>query len=452
MENVIGSLAASTLGFIAGNSRGSYAGYKAFQTYHKNKKQMAPTKRKAVTQLTTPAKSRRTSVSSRASSRRSSLLSSSTRSLAGPYVSHRAMPGDAKQGGFKRSGPKTTKLKKKDKKVRITRSFKKKVDAALSKLSPSGYYQERFYNKFKPVDCRQKVQDIGGGTYNGEFGTTGSRLYFFDPIRVLDVASVLYNNKTPIANKGLSDTGNFDSTSFSVEVIKQWVEINIKNNSARNMEIKLWTWELKKPSLLADFGAEWGSALARDASPTDGKINQIGVTADVIGVSPMLCPSMRERFKIEEKIILLEPGKYFKHTIQGPRKMYNFPSFQYNGSGTSSFLNSQAGIKGCHMSITVDNTSTSVIGPGISHRVTDIVDLDGYGILTETIYNYVLRLPEQAGFKLASAVVGSQQPISSRRQTPYVIKIWNDISAAPTPGTVTEVPDENPQNQAVQGV
>lgn len=384
------------------------------------------------------------------SSRRSSSASSNPFVASmGPRTSNVRNFGDAQQAGFKRSGPKTTKLRKGQKKVKITRQFKKKVDAALSKLSPSGYYQERFYNKFKPVDFRQTVQDIGGGNYNGEFGTTNGTLHMFDPIRVLDCASVLFNDKVPIANKSLGDPGNFDAQSFSVDVLRQWVEINIKNNSARNIEVKIWTWELKKPQVGSNvnFGAEWINSFTREATPTDGKINQLGMAVDVIGVSPLLSPAMRERFSIEEKIILLEAGKYFKHTVQGPRKLYNFPAF---GQATG-FNNAQKGNKGVHMAIMVDNSSTTTFGNNNSHRVTDIAPNDGFGILTETIYNYVIRLPEQAGFKYPAAYPGGlMQTLKQRRHGPYAIKIWNDPGTQP--GTVTEIPDENPQNQGTTGI
>jgi len=461
MENAIGSAAATALGFITGNSRGAKLAYNAFQTYHntnKKRKLMAngrSTSRGRSKQPTPPSsrKRRRSNTMSRSSSRS---LVSSMRS--NPFVSNRkvtAISGsDAKQSGHVISGKRVTKLRKTQKKVKITRQFKKKVDAALSKISPNGYYQERFYNKFKPVDFRQTVADLGGGTWNGEFGTSSGTLFYFDPVRVLDAASVLFNAKTPIANKGLNDINNFDAENFSCEVVRQWVEINLKNNSARNIEVKLWTWELKAPSLTSNFGVEWGNIYINEAGVVgppvqDGKINVLSIGADTLGANPQLSPAMRNRFNIEEKIILLEPGKYFKHTVQGPRKLYEFPKFATSVAG---FLNAQKGVKGVCMAISVDNTSATTWGAGYSGRITDITSTDGFGILTETIYNYVIKVPDQAGFTYGPAfAAGTMQTLKQKRHGPYAVKVWNDPGAAVV-GSVAEVPDENPQNQGAVGV
>lgn len=461
MENALGSIAASTLGFITGNTKGAKLAYNAFQTYHntnKKRKIMANGSRSRsrgrTGHPTPPATGRRGR--SRSMSRSSShSLVSSMRS--NPFsVRNKVMnvrSGDAKQGGHTISGKRVTKLKKKDKHVRISRQFKKKVDAALIKSSPSGYYQERYYNKFKPADFQQVIADLGGGTFNGEFGRAGGTLFFFDPTRVLDAASVLFNNKTPVGtNKLNSDANNFDIENFNCDVVRQWVEINIKNNSARNIEVKLWTWELKSPQLGSiDFGVEWINSFVSEVGVPlqDGKINQLNITPSVLGSSPALSPAMRNRFNIEEKIILLEPGKYFKHTVQGPRKKYEYPKFAQTAAG---FVNAQKGIKGVCMGISVDNTSTTLFGAGNAGRVTDITATDGFGILTETIYNYVIKVPDQAGFTYPAAFAGStMQTLKQKRIGPYAIKIWNDPGAAAV-GTVTEIPDENPQNQGTTGI
>lgn len=359
--------------------------------------------------------------------------------------------GDAKQSGHVISGPRVTKHVKGRKRVKVSRKFKSQVNAVLEKKSNAGYYQERYYYKCTPIDNRQNVYDLGQGNYNGETGASGSlgSWPFFDPCRVLCAASVLFNNKTPQGNKAIGDANNFDYRSFSCDVERQWVEINIKNNSARNIEVKLWTWELRKPymSSAAAFSTEWANSFVTEATATDGKINAITIDPSVIGASPSLSPSMRERFKIEEKIILLEAGKYFKHVVQGPRKTYNFPSY---GIATS-FNNMQGGNKGVCMAICVDNTSTTLAGANNAGRVTDIAGASAFGILTETIYNYVIRVPEQAGFAYpASTAAGVMQTLKQRKMKPYAIKIWNQLPD--TVGTVVEIPDENPQNQGSTGI
>jgi len=366
--------------------------------------------------------------------------------------------GSVIQRGATRSGRRVSKTTGR-KKIKVPKRLRKQVKEVLKSSSPSGYYQERFYEKFTPVSVQQLVVDLGGGNFNGEFGTADARLWFFDPARVINVASTLFNGKVPVANKtssAVSSANLFDRSNIQIDVLRQWVEFNIKNNSARSIEVKLWTWELKKPGAtaadaaqsLGDFATEWANSFASEtlrtisgsvAASTTG-LNTLAITPNVIGTSPGMSHAMRDKYSIEEKIIMLEPGRTYKHQVQGPRKVYDFGKFNQGAT----FINGIKGIKGLCMGISVDNTSTSTFGAGNSHRITNMENADPYGILVETIYNYVIRMPEQTGFKVGAALaVGDNVPMNYRRDKPYAVKIWNQPGSAEI-GTVSEVNEENP--------
>lgn len=362
------------------------------------------------------------------------------------------------QYGGTRSGRRVSKSTG-TKKIKVSRKLRKKIKEVIKTSSPSGYYQERFFIKFTPVSMQQTCVDLGGGNYNGEFGTADNRLWLFDPCRVLNVASTLFNGKVPVANKTSSAVASvnlFDRSNIQIDVLRQWVEFNIKNNTARSIEIKLWTWELKKvaaysadgPATLGNFVAEWADSFASEtlrtifgsASASTTGLNTLAVTPLTIGASPSMSHSMREKYNIEERVILLEPGRTFKHNVQGPRKLYDFGKFNQG----SSFTNGIKGIKGCAMGFMVDNTMSTTFGPGNSARLTNMLAEQPYGIAVETVYHYVIRMPEQAGFKVApSLVAGDNAPLNYRRDKPYAIKVWNNPGGASI-GSVTEVNEENP--------
>jgi hypothetical protein len=435
IKHYTGRASAATLGYIAGNIPGAIAAdsfyRKIMAPVPKEPKDKGKGKRRASVSSNDLAKRRRLSTASVASSAASS---------------SNVMQKSKKTGGSKVS------RSDKSKKKKLSRKFKQQVKDALSEVTPPAYKQERYYFLYKPTDFNQSTFDMGRG-YNGtdnatSLGGSGSATQcFFDPVKVLDAASVLFNGKPPAGNKVWNQTGMFDAKNFVVDVSKQWVVMTLKNNSARNMEIKLWTWELKGNAQIdQNFTNEWANAMSNDAAPSGSALNVGNANQNTIGMSPMLSPQMKKLFKIEEKSVFLEPGKIFKHTVQGPSKVYDYAKFWLNGT----FNNFQKGTKGVCMALSTDITALST-GLNAVQRYTDIVSVDPFGICVETQYHYVLRLPDQTGFRLQIPTVGTtiDQQLTRRRGSQYSFTNYNAVTQT---GTVATTSDENPQATTTQGV
>lgn len=363
--------------------------------------------------------------------------------------------GDNVQTGGKRSGKKIASKSKGNKSVKVPAKLRKQVKQVLTNNSPRGYYQERFYFKYTPLSDQQTNYDLGKGYLTGQNASASGVHHFFDPCRVLDAASVLFNWKTLVAQKGLTDTNSFPTRTIQINVVRQWVQMEFKNLTARRMTCKLYTWELKNDARedatlggVGQFSDAWTNAFLAEADATfnDGRLNIAGATPNTIGATPQLSPRMKRQFNMEEKIIDLEAGKTYYHTIQGPRKLYDFAKFWERGV----FVNDIKGVKGCCLVMIPDTVTHDTGGAGQTNRSTAIAAADPYGICVETIYNYVIQMPEQAGFVLTTTTLNTPVPLRQRRDHPYVIKKWNDIQ--PTTGGEVEIDDENPQNKATVGL
>jgi len=378
-------------------------------------------------------------------------VGSSTR--AGPRrlgaVANERSWGDGMQKTFAHKGPKVSSKVKGRKRVKVTRKFSKKVKQVLERVSPNGLLKESYLYRYTPIDDQQLVVDLGRGwdATNANF-TDASRLHFFDPVRVLDAASVLFNAKGYNGNKAGANSGQFDAKSVMIDVVRQWVTFEIKNNTARRITIKLWSWKYKGNLRgTADFTGYWDTALNEEgAVATDGRINCYDVDKEMIGLSPKLSPRMSSMYQIEEKVIHLEAGKTTYHAIQGYRGIYDFSKF-WDGVNFNNFQKNNMGV--C-MGIYPDIVATDTGGNNTATRSTDLVLSSPYGIMVETTCNYVIRMPEQAGFKITAAAAGTAQPLKQRRHHPYAIKF--NPGPVGVIGNVAVIDDENPQSEATDGV
>jgi len=357
--------------------------------------------------------------------------------------------GDNVQSGFKRKGKNVSSSAKGRKKIKVSPKFTKSVKQVLEKTSPKGFNSEKYMIRYTPTDDTQAVVDLGGGWDNvtAPNTTDGGRLHFFDPIRVLDAASVLFNGKAFNGAKSGANTGQFDAKTTTVDVVKQWVDFEIKNNTARRITIKLWSWQYKGNLRgTADFTGYWDAALNEEGAAADGRLNCYGVTKTMIGVSPKLSPRMRDMYKIEEKVINLEAGKTCYHSLQGYRGIYDFSKF-WDGVNFNNYTKHNMGV--C-MAFYVDVVATTTGGNSTATRSTDLTLASPFGLLVETTTNYVIRMPEQAGFQITAAAAGTYQTLKDRRQYPYAIKF--NVGPTGVIGSVNEIDDENPQNAASVGV
>lgn len=336
------------------------------------------------------------------------------------------------------------------KKVKVSKSFRKKVKKVIESREQYGWFQERDSfsgNPIPPLDEAQQVFNVG--TWNSDGAPT-----FFDPISVLNAASILFNIKGPLVpDKTITDAGNFQNETLRVRVIDSNVTYRFKNNTARQILLKLWDYS---PKTIGKSNQnvlnEWNSALvmmapsgAPGTTGTLTNLNPLSVTFQTIGASPKHCPSLMHQYSWDETIVNIEPGKEFTHTLKGPKdKMYEFAKFYVNGV----FQNQQKIVKGTLAAFWTDLTSTITGGVG---RWTDMTGGVGTGLLCEVTAFYKIAMPEQAGFTIPTPAIGPgrAQQLTRRVHRVFAIKHW--VNAQPA-SAVMEVEDENPSTNPTTGV
>lgn len=384
------------------------------------------------------------------------------------------------QTAYKKSGRKVAARKNVGKKpLKLSDKFKKSVKQVLRNYGPKGYAHERFYDRILPGNMKNLNFDVGRGYVKASSGATQvdpttSAVMYFDPRKIYSIASCLFGGTQPQGVKDYVTGTGFNAETLQVDVLRQWVKLEMKNNTSRTLHVKIYTWQFKdNQSLLLNgsFVQDWATTVATEAAnPLFGnQINVAGATTETLGMSPSFSPEMRSRFRIEEKLVMLEPGKSYVHTVQGDSMLYDFAKFQENGV----VKDYHKFVKGCMISCCTDLTGSTLTPntlpaqerPGVplvvptdfsglpTHRWTKLqtegaLFTSPYGLLIESQYNYVIRMPEQAGYTV-TAVPKTEQSLNNRKDHVYYVKTWDMVDQSPG---IFDKNDEEPSAGATFGV
>lgn len=468
-RNVIGRASATTLGWIAGGTRGAYLANKHYKILPNNYK-MGRSGTSTV-RGSSGVHKRRYSGSNfgSRSSHRSQSLSGGTRSRRGSDVSMysrrsslmssaggrssvvKAQANNVVAGPSRKRGRKVHKEGRK-KGVKVPRLLRKQVKSILEKQDYIGWYKEIITNQVqKPIDNLQSVFHACLRTCDAIPGI------FFDPVSVRNAASILWNKFVPVNQNNVGTTaGQFQMDTLQIKVLEQNVIHRMKNNTARNMTLKIWDWSPKTTLQFQGFDPIpylTAELLRLSPSGAPGSItevsnyNVLGVTVGTIGFNPKMVPAFNQYYSLDETIVNLEPGKEYNHKLSGPNhKMYDYKKFFMNGA--AQICNSQKFIKGTMVCMILDLDTTTLQTTG---RTTDIVAADPFGLLLETTCFYKIAMPEQAGFIVPDAATGftaGQSKSLGNRKSAFAIKNWASAQA----GIITSIEDENPQAPTTVGV
>ncbi len=314
--------------------------------------------------------------------------------------------------------------------------------------------QLAFQRHQKDVDGNTRFwfsQAIQNTDTSGTAGLTlGSEWQFFSPLKIVDAASVLWNNKTATADYSVQ-LGNLNSVhviadgapvigtedvpnikGLKIRVENSYVKFKFKNNSQRSMTLCIYNCVPK-----IKFPAQTPLSAFQDAieSEADGA-NSAYVsattpghtslqTSQVLFANPAVEPNMFKGFsstyKYEKVLLKIAPGETCSHSLQGP-KSYELDYRKLWDSGID-----QQGLayKGttmfCMISIIPDMVFTTggitTAIQGVTGRYTSAVSAidkiaDPISIQWEEVYR--LSIPELVGFKTAAGLAGSNQLLNKR--------------------------------------
>jgi hypothetical protein len=442
-----GRVAADTLGYIVGGTRGAFIADKMYRTYQKNKQRMAPvSKRLPSTPVSVAISNRPRSQSLRTHRRGSSASSSVFSRLAasrtatrvtsrGESTNVRTYAVKRKSQGVKKEGIK--------KKVKVPKKLRKQIKQVLKANDHYGWALETFAFKITPDEIGQDVFSLGQPI-------AGTRL-MFDPIYVAHIASVLFNQKAITASPGLSDTGYFPLKSLKVNVHKQTSTFRFRNNTARTMYIKLYEVSPKNRGDDTDgtnFDQYWYDCMDNENNSggvgNPAKLNVSGATPEVLYCTPYMIPSVTANWAIDQTTVVLEPGKEYTYSMSGKNSEYNFKKFY---RPNDNFLNEQKFTKQLCIAVHYDMVSTSL---GVPTRKTEMLGVSPYGLLVEQTKYIKLSMPEQTGISFPTAITpGNNYPATNRKNGPYVINNWY---ASGDIGNIAVVNDETPNIPAAAGI
>lgn len=437
--DILGTVAAGTLGYIHGNVKGARRWIKSYQQYRKLT--MVPK---------TPSKvhKRRSSMGSAPRTPRrtpSKPMRSRSGSVYKSVGSITHMPGTSASTSVsvRKRGNKVHKEGVK-KKVKVSKEFRKKVKEALTGNYIKGKFTDVSYGKIIPVSGVQTNLDLGYSWDNA--------FSFFSPGQVLHVASVLFNQQLNTQVGLTSNPGLFSIRNMKIDVVKSHVTVKFKNNSARNIHFNVYAVSPKgkldgngKNAVFA-----WSEAMANDgtAGPSQMNISQTFGGARVpaspaqLLVKPTTSPAFSNKYTCDTTTVMLEPGKEYTYYLKGPQpKTYDYAKY-WNGL---LFDNQQKFIKQIMVSAWVDVTGTDT---GAIGRYTNLNPIKGFGLLYEMTQHFTVSLPEQTGIEFTAAPAVGKFPLNLRRAV-YFNQNWQNPGAV---GVVTEILDENPIGTAVDGI
>ena len=360
----------------------------------------------------------------------------------GGYVNE-ATAGSTRVASTKKVIKKVIQASKKPK-VHASRVFKEKVRVSLLGDLGTGLFISEVISSIYNM-CRGDKSTAYTWTQNPYIGANSGSLAptvvagvdfnHFTPDRIMDAASVLYNGKTPGLNYK-TPNGNFNSPATQaqyngkIEVINSGVLYYLRNNGG--IQRTLHFYELvPRTNITSDRGTPLEilvNCLAEDVtngvslspfnvnpasspwsagSPTNTDLNYTTKG----GVSPMLSPSVRNTFKINERVIVMEPGQSTEFYIQGPKNyIYDYSKLWQGTTPATNYIKYPKNISSLCFFVEIPQIMTDSYG-NVSYQgyVDDPVNTTfigtpanpvntsfGGGVGIKQKFSYQIRCPEEA--------------------------------------------------------
>jgi len=281
-------------------------------------------------------------------------------------------------------------------------------------------------------------------------------LNYFTPAKILDAASVLFNNKSPGANP-YATTGNLSVLSnnatgapavvpgqLKVNLLSSWVKFTLKNVSDRVVTVEAWectpTLKFQNINPLATMVGQIES-LSEVTTDTNfqyifGGNNSNQCFFDT-AVDPFHIGKKHMGLKLawKKRVMVLAPDETCVHSIKGPSGLMDFTKIlnvQSNVAGTNPTASTD-------LNILLKNWSVGVVFGVSGDYVLPTATATSAGkwvfsttdgalsapIAVEVQEGYRVAVPEIAGFITQNGIAGTSQQLNARK--PKTI-VWNQIN------------------------
>lgn len=312
--------------------------------------------------------------------------------------------------------------------VTVSKKFKAKVRKVITKDAFKGKTMEIGYGCLRWIDSEDNKQIVVDIT---QYKGTSSTFPDFSHLKILDAASVLWNEKAQTADKSIL-IGNFDRQKIKIKVINSSVTYHFRNNTKRDCNMKLLEISPKNSNVEFNPLDSWAAALSQTNS--DEGPNQNNSLITQLYSHPASLHSFRKQWNTKTTTICIPPGGKHTHVVLGPKdKMFDFSKF-WNGTTFKPYNTD------CKWLIAIyypDLVTTTLSASG--RYCAAQTETPDFGIAFETITNYLLEMPEQAGFIYDGGIAGDVQTLS-QRQWSFSYNTYGEVQA----GQTIRVDDENP--------
>lgn len=339
---------------------------------------------------------------------------------------------------------------KKTKSVKVNKVFKAKVAKSLEPKRVSAFCESRDFQYVRnELDNAQTLFYLGkGSNLAGESVLDGNNQkydvpWFFDPLRVMDLASVAFNKKAGSSrNVAFADAGNFDVTTAcpKIHVKKSWVTFQIKNNTERTYYLKLYVIAPKKSQGTLDFYTQWSQSFTDENNRFVNISNPVR-TARTLDTSPFLNEAMRTNFQFSVVDVTLEPGQAFDYVLPGPQDfVYDYGKYfvkaAYEGLQKMMRTVFVTGQLDMQINYGASAAATSSIRSGQPAYNSNGTAVGGLSVEYREFYD--ITMPEIAGG--TTKAVGAVTQLQLRQD----VKVFNDYFTTAVNANDLRIDAENP--------
>lgn len=437
-----GEIAAGTLGFIHGNTRGAYKAIGAYKSYQKLRKRKTMTNGHPTPPNTGKRKRRSSVVTHSGSGRRKLSYSAATgkRKSSKKSKSKKSKSTNERQPEVRTTSGKV-KLKG-HKAVKVSKSLSEKIGKIIEGKDIHGYYQDTRLDILEPglLAGQQNVELLPNRTY-AEAG------FLFPWSRVLHAASRLWNAKTGnVNNPQPTDAGNFPSGDTVVTVNKQWWTFRLRNNSSRTAEIRVYKCQPKNSVVQASALEAWTQGITQMIADGEAIGSVPVLSVNYLHTGPTLSNQFRNAFKADTIQIKLEPGQQYTFNVNGPAMKYEGQKF-YDAAvyrpvqkqDIQLIWSSNVDLVGSHDTITGLNPYWGRVPDAFAGSPTM------ERIIVESTYHVAMCMPEKT---LGTISVG-QNYATSRERKLCIDDITPKAFGVPATSFIHRRDEENPQAEMV---
>lgn len=303
----------------------------------------------------------------------------------------------------------------------VSRSFKNKVHTAMEKNMIRGRFMGISTQQIIYPQSANNSQII---TYLNSYNAANRTIAHFDFAKILDAASVLWNDKTMALNPLITDAGNFSPRSCKIFCFDAKVVYQMKNNGQRRLHMRLYEVAPKADILAGDPVGIWDTTLTFQG-PSNSGSNANGFSANALYASPTILPDWTKQYRSKVTKITLDPGQECEFVLQGPQNYMYDTAKAWNGE---TYYAQQKHSKFLFLVSNVDLVNVSSAAGtnlGAGRLITNDNKLGG--LIVESVHKYHLGMPEQTGFQYpASTAAGVDQP-ANWRQYSYATNNFTEV-------------------------